>query len=294
MHRVRVTALAITSLLTATCGGGGAASITPVTAPSPASPQPPAVAVGPPDQPVGWSGQASTSELGTAPLRITPTQNGSQVSGDMQQFFGHAGPFAGTVSGNTLTFAFSVGMGGAGCGNAITGTASVGLVTMTGTFSGHECSGGPITNGTFTATLEGASSSPGIIPGQVTSAPYTVAGTWIHGAPDSLGGGTWTWVFSDEQGDVFQRTFSGTVTVSADSKLHIGSTTFTGTRTEMFPFLPTTGRVRWSATFGGACPTTVQWVTTFDPNSNGNRLTGNVTGMTCNGNVAYGTGISRQ
>ena len=71
----------------------------------------------------------------------------------------------------------------------------------------------------------------------------------------------------------------------------------TGTRTESFPFLPSTGRERISATFSGACPTTVQLVLTFNPNDlTGNTLTGNATATAtpCNGDVTWGLNMARQ
>jgi len=274
------------------CGGGaGSGSGSSVTAPTVPSVQPPAVAVGFTSQPVGWSGQCSSTELGMAPCRLTFAQNGSAVSGTVQNFYNKAGPLSGTVSGNILTFNFSYGNGGNGCGNAVSGTATVGQTTMTGTFSGHDCAGQPVTNGTFTCALEGSSSSPGINQGLLTSSPYRVAGTWNNFLAADLGSGNSTWVMSEEQGDVFQRTFSGSVSVVAGNTLRLGSTSFTGTRTDSFPFLPDNDRVRLNATFGGACPTTVQYDLAF---VDGNSLSGNITATTCNGNVMHGTNFFRQ
>jgi hypothetical protein len=86
------------------------------------------------------------------------------VTGNIQ-VLNQRGPFSGTVSANMLVFNFSLGGNdGQGCGNAISGTATVSSVntmtspgsntanSMTATFSGRDCSGNTITNGTFTAS----------------------------------------------------------------------------------------------------------------------------------------------
>jgi hypothetical protein len=52
-----------------------------------------------------------------------------------------------------------------------------------------------------------------------------------------------------------------------------------------------TGRERWTAMFGGSCPTTAQWVTTF---LSADTLSGNVTVTNCNGPVSFGTTLARQ
>ena len=138
----------VVALLTATCGKGSGSSgpVTAPTAPSgPSLPDPPAVDVG--GDPNGqftmnaWNGQGSADGIPSGLWRLVLTQSGAQVTGTISAF-GHAGPFAGTVSGNTLYFNFSVGHQGQGCGNAISGTATVGTRSMTGTFSGHDCAGG--------------------------------------------------------------------------------------------------------------------------------------------------------
>src|SRR2546429_6865544 len=114
--------------------GGGVGTTGPVTAPTSPSGQLSAA----PDVNAGgttavaWNGQESHSG-GSGSWFLALTQNGAQVSGNIQAF-GKAGPFAGTVSGDTLSFNFSVGMGGQGCGNAFSGTATVGGRAMNGTF----------------------------------------------------------------------------------------------------------------------------------------------------------------
>ena len=154
------------------CGGpGGTGGDTgPVSAPVPPSAlQPPTVYVGGPEAPGGflaWNGSVSFTEAtGADTLQLALTQTGAAVTGTVGIFGpdGKGGRFAGTVSGNTLYFNFSVGHQGQGCGNAISGTATVSAHNMVGTFSGHDCKGGSVTNGTFTVQACSSSLSPASI-----------------------------------------------------------------------------------------------------------------------------------
>lgn len=95
------------------CGGpGGTGGGTgPATAPAPPSAlQPPTVYVGGPEAPGGflaWNGSVSFTEAtGADTLQLQLTQTGAAVTGTLFVFGpdGHSGPFAGTVSGDTLYF----------------------------------------------------------------------------------------------------------------------------------------------------------------------------------------------
>ena len=84
------------------------------------------------------------------------------------------------MSGNTLSYNFSYGNGGTGCGNAISGTAIIGPTLLTGVFDGQDCTGQAVTNGSMTVLLTG---------GVMTALP--ISGTW-EGAgdlPANIGGG---------------------------------------------------------------------------------------------------------
>src|SRR5262249_31532374 len=156
---------------------------------------------GPPSSPPAvsvngfWDGtQSHDATSGT--MHWSLTQNGAQVTGDAE--FSdpvegdHHGPFAGTVSGSTLTFNFSAGMGGQGCGNALTGSAAVGPTTLTGTWSGHNCAGGAVSNGKLTLSF----------PSGGRTQAFPIGGTWMSSTGTS-GGGTWTFQLSEQVTDVY-------------------------------------------------------------------------------------------
>jgi hypothetical protein len=263
------------------CHGKGAGS--PVTAPSPVSPAPPLVAIGW-SQPVVWDGQASYDGAGSGRWHLEITQNGAQVNGDIG-FFDSAGPFAGTVSGTTLHFNFSVGNNAQGCGNGISGTANVGTNSMTGTFSGQDCFGHPVTGGTLSALFG---------PAQIRTQAYPVGGTWVGNVPPpaGIGGGTWTWTISEQIVDVYSSTVSGSVAVSASNTLSLGSGSFTGTVTNTFPGPKTV--LDATATFTGTCASTIHLLTTF-PSDSGDALIGHINGSTCNGAFPQsGVNVARQ
>jgi hypothetical protein len=286
-HRLALSIVVVIGLVGVGCGSpGGGGSVTSPTAPTApgSAAEPAAVNVGG-TQTVAWNGQASYSG-GSGTLQLLLTQNGAQVSGTISAF-SHMGPFAGTVSGTTLTFNFSEGNKGAGCGNAISGTADVGTSTMTGTFSGHDCKGQPVTGGTFTCALD---------PPQTTTR-LPVTGTWTGPVPAgaNLGGGTWTWVIArDPGGDVNAYTVSGTVTVSHNNTLALGSGSFTGTVVDHFPGAPWDLRLTMNATFTGPCPTTIE-VPLDLAGPDGVGMAGVVSGTSCSGAVPRtGVGLSKQ
>jgi hypothetical protein len=270
--------------LSAVCCGSGSGNSGPVAAPSPpSSPGAPvsaaAVYVGGPMPGGVWDGmQSHDATSGT--MRWVLTQNGSQVTGDAQ--FNdpvegdHAGPFAGTVSGSTLTFNFSVGMGGLGCGNALSGTATVGARTLTGTWSGHNCAGRSISSGQLTLSLP-----PGL-----SATRMSASGSWTGGIPPAVGGGSWTWVIAQD-GDVTGGNLSGSITVSDNNTLKLGAGSFTGRLTNMFPGDVWNDSITITASFNGACPSNLQLSAArlFPGDARGNNLSADVSGTTCNGSV---------
>jgi hypothetical protein len=193
------------------------------------------------------------------------------------------GPIAGTVSGNTLFFNFSVGNHGQGCGNAIGGTATVSAQSMAGTFSGHDCKGGTITNGTFT-----------VVPpvNTIVTTRLPVSGTWSGKIPalPVLGGGAWTWVIAQD-GDVNGGNLTGSVNVTSDNTLKLGAGSFTGKLTNRFPGPAWLDRVTVDATFAGTCASMLQ--VNLMLTSDGNGLQGVVSGGSCGGSVPT-TGLALQ
>jgi hypothetical protein len=221
-------------------------------------------------------------------MHWTLTQNGSEVTGDAafnDSVEGdHHGPFAGTVSGSMLTFNFSVGMGGQGCGNALSGTASVGATTLTGAWSGHNCAGGAISNGQLALSLQ---------PGLRTQA-FPVGGTWMSTTGTS-GGGTWTWQLSEQVTDVNSSVLTGSVTVSGSDRLHLGSAAVTGGVANTFPGPMTV--VTLNASFTGPCPSTVQLTEMLI--NNGSALNpgfsgGGATGSMCDGSTPIAFALRKQ
>jgi hypothetical protein len=210
---------------------------------------------------------------------------GAAVTGTVGVFGpdGKGGPFAGTISGNSLFFNFSLGNHGQGCGNAISGTATVSPKSMTGTFNGHDCKGGTITNGTFTVV-------PPVDTIDTTRLP--VSGTWTGNIPSVpvLGGGAWTWVIAQE-GDVNGGALHGSVSVTSDNALKLDAGTFTGTLTNRFPGPAWYDRVALQASFGGTCAATFQLDLALAPD--GGVLSGDMSGSSCGGSVPV-TGVNLQ
>jgi len=271
------------------CGGTGGNAGS-VTAPAPPSAQPPTVYVGGPEAPGGflaWNGSVSFTEAtGADTLQLALTQTGAAVTGTVGIFGpdGKGGPFAGTVSGNTLYFNFSVGHQGQGCGNAIGGTATVSAHSMAGTFSGHDCKGGSVTNGAFT-----------VVPpvDTIDSTRLPVSGTWTGNVPSLavLGGGDWTWVIAQD-GDVNGGSLHGSVSVSGNA-LKLDAGTFTGTLTNRFPGPAWYDQVTLQASFGGMCASTLELNLALAPD--GGVLSGNVSGNTCGGSVpVVGVDLQKQ
>jgi len=299
-----VRVVAASALLSIGCGGGGSSgSVAPPTAPSVPAGLPATVNVGGNSAAaLGWNGTASDDQGGSGPIQVGLHQSGAQVTGSLYvQVLGHSGPFTGTISGNTISFNFSVGNSGNGCGNAISGVATVSSVntmtarpntmnTMTATFSGKDCSGNPVTNGAFTVSLQDPT-----LPDQTASATrFPIAGTWQGFLPPPFGGGSWTWKLAQD-GDVNGGNLSGSVTVSSDNTLNLGIGTVAGTVTNVFPGPPENMTASANVSFTGACPATLtmSWgnltTTVNSPalTQDGLQLqnAANVTGSTCNGPV---------
>jgi hypothetical protein len=283
--------LTIAAVISVNCGGGSGGGT--VTAPSAPAAQPPAVNVGfqPVDGTPAWVGRASTDQGGSSDtFEMTVQQVGSQLTGTIGAFvwgdrgFPHAGPFAGTVSGNTISFNFMIGDRGNGCanGNTINGTATVNSVntitdtdpittnTMTATFSGRVCSGGSITNGTFTASF----SRPFL-----SATRFPIAGTWNGALPPELGGGTWTWRLAQD-GDVSGGNLTGSVTFENGNTSNFGTGTVTGRVTNNFAGGPGAVSALTTITFGTCTGSlTANWTM----NASGRNLSmTNVSGSICN------------
>jgi hypothetical protein len=277
MRSPHVTLLALLALLATTCGGssGSSGPVTAPAAPSGPAAAPPAVNVGgtlnTQFTQVAWNGQGAADGIASGQWRLVLTQTGADVSGTISAL-GHAGPFAGTVSGNTLTFNFSVGMGGNGCGNAIAGTATVGASSMTGTFSGHDCAGQAVTNGTFTCALD-----PGL-----TTTRFPVAGAWVGALPPAMGKGTSTWVFS-QGGDVNGGSLTGTVNVTGGNTLGLTSGTVTGTVANVFPGGSPDVTTTINVTFAGACPANLALTLLYNGTDGQTLTVTKFSGSNCNG-----------
>lgn len=302
MQKLVLALVTTAALWGAACGGGGggggggsSSSSGPVTAPTPpAQTQPAGVNVNSQATVNGqmfqvlWAGDVSFNEqTGTNTINFPQlTQNGSQVSGQINFYGpdGGAGPFAGVVSGTTLTFNFSIGNQGQGCGNTISGSANVTTSTMVATFSGHRCNGTPYTNGKFTVS----------IPAVFRTSPYSVGGIWTTVTPPVLGGGRWTFNISEAPVDVNGSNVTGSVVVNGGT-LNLGSGSLTGTVTNTFPG-PTT-IAKMTVTFAGACPSTLTFTEGFpgaNPSFDGSQMTGGETGTTCNGPSQAGLNLMRQ
>jgi hypothetical protein len=238
-------------------------------------------------------------------------QTGTQVTGGIF-VLGHSGTFTGTISGNALVFNFNVnGENCKGSGDAISGTATVKSVntmvarpnttnTMNGTFSGKDCAGGPVTNGTFTVSLQ---DDPSIQDKTLSATRFPIAGTWTGFLPPPLGGGSWTWTLAQD-GDVNGGNLTGSVTFTNGNTLNLGTGTVTGTYTNVFPGPPEWSSAVTNVSFTGACPATmtVNWGD-FGPNTlltalsqDGLKLTSaSFSGSSCNGPFPnFKPGLARQ
>jgi hypothetical protein len=300
--RINVAGLLVaTALIGVGCGGSGSSSepvMTP-TAPSVPNLQPATVNISTIGN-AGWSGQSS-SDQGSGGFALSVTQSGSQLTGTINAI-GHSGLVAGTISGNMFAFNFSqTGNQTQPCG-ALSGTATVTSVntmtssgsnttnSMTGTFSGKDCAGNSVTNGTFTAAYDMTFNS---------ATRFPIAGTWKAPAPPPLGGGSWTWTLA-QNGDINSGNLSGSVTFSPDT-LNLGVGTITGTVTNVYPGPPQWTFAATSVSFTGTCPATLT-ITWGDVAANapalspdGLHLTGSLSGSTCNGSLATFTiNLARQ
>lgn len=246
------------ALISIGCGGHGSSStVAAPTAPSVPAAQPPTVNVST-IAPAGWNGQSSADQVGSSGFGLTVTQTGAQFTGSIGML-GHSGSVAGTVSGNTISFNFTqTGNQSQQCGS-LSGTATVSSTntmtssgsnttnSMSGTFSGKDCAGNPITNGTF-------SGSPVMV--YLSATRFPVTGTWTGFLPPQLGGGTWTWVLA-QGGDVSGGNVTGSVTFGTGNTLNLGTGTVTGMVTNIFPGPPQAMTAVTTVSFTGACPATL-------------------------------------
>lgn len=285
--RIRISALltiAALTLISMGCGGGGNSSgtVTAPTAPSVPNAQPPTVNISTMGN-AGWDGQSS-SDQGNGGFILEVSQSGSQLTGTINAI-GHSGLFAGTVSGNTITFNFGqTGNQTQSCG-ALSGTATVSSTntmtssgpnttnSMTGTFSGKDCAGNSITNGTFTG-------SPVMTIDSATRFP--LAGTWTKFLPPTLGGGTWTWILAQD-GDVNGGNLTGSVTFANGNTLGLGAGTVTGTFTNTFPGPPQAVSAVTTVSFTGACPATLTLNWAYSGQDGLQLSATSLSGSSCNG-----------
>lgn len=300
--------LAATALIGIGCGKSGSSNSTDMTPTAPSVPnaQAPAVNVSTTGN-AGWSGQSS-SDQGSGGFALQVSQSGSQFTGSIGMI-GHSGVVAGTVSGNTITFNFSqTGNQTQPCGT-LTGTATVSSAntmtssgsnttnSITGTFSGTDCTGKSITNGTFTGSYDETVFS---------ATRFPVAGTWKGSLPPAFGGGTWTWTLA-QNGDVNGGNLTGSVTFGNGNTLNLGPGTVTGTVTNIFPGPPQAMTAATSVSFTGPCPATltVSWAFSgWSPGPNINvggqsglqLLAASLSGSSCNGDFPQGfrPGLDRQ
>jgi len=285
--RVRISALltiAALTLISMECGGGGNSSepvMTP-TAPSVPNLQPATVNISTIGN-AGWSGQSS-SDQGSGGFALSVTQSGSQLTGTINAI-GHSGLVAGTISGNMFAFNFSqTGDHTQPCG-ALSGTATVTSVntmtssgsnttnSMTGTFSGKDCAGNSVTNGTFTAAYDMIFNS---------ATRFPIAGTWANFLPPTLGGGTWTWILAQD-GDVNGGNLTGSVTFANGNTLGLGAGTVTGTVTNTFPGPPQQVSAVTTVSFTGACPATLTLNWAFSGQDGLHLNATSLSGSSCNG-----------
>jgi hypothetical protein len=186
------------------------------------------------------------------------TQTGTQVTGTIQAL-GHSGPFAGTVSGSTISFNFSQtggqsqscgslsGMATVSSANTMTSTGTNTMNSMSATFSGKDCAGNPVTNGTFSGSYAMS---------VLSATRFPVTGTWTGPLPPNLGGGTWTWSLAQD-GDVNGGNLTGSVTLANGNTLNLGTGTVTGTVTNIYPGPPQATSTATTVQFTGACPATL-------------------------------------
>lgn len=129
MNRSTILGGAATLALLAACGGGGGGSSAP-------NNQPPAVNV------TGtWRGPVVSSVTGTSTATLTLTQNGAALTGTYATSGGVGGNLTGTVSGYAANVTITPTL--AGCTGSLGGTGTVSGTTMTFAYSGATSCGGP-------------------------------------------------------------------------------------------------------------------------------------------------------
>jgi hypothetical protein len=233
--------LLVAALLGCSFGCHSSGGTTP--APSPPvvpSPQPPDL-----DISGQWSGPESDSD-GPGTVTFDLQQDGGTVTGNgtVAEDKVRAGLLAGTLSASTLYFTFNY---GGNCVRMLHGTMTVGVNTMTGTFSGSNACVGTISSGQISLTW----------------ARPDLRGVWSGPAPSVLGPGTWTWQIQQDGFDritaavsVATDLFHETDTLSGALTLAEGNYTLAGT----FPLSGCSG-VTASVTPGtGAPPVTASQI----------------------------------
>jgi hypothetical protein len=246
-------------------------------------------------------------------MKLLLRQDGGSVTGadSITEDQERGGNVAGTLSGNALAFNLNF---GSNCVRTLSGTATVGTDSMTGTFSGggSGCPEGPITNGRMTLTTR-----------RPTPPPLSGTTWWggspglVGSTPGIFGANGWIWQFTQEgSNSVGVVDFSGSVKEGPSGGPNVlvipeSTGTLTGTLTQDFVCfgsisdcagLNGTGdassassnahyfwRVALSVTLSGKCPATLSG--TDNPTINGDpfggpsatSFNGRVSGTTCNG-----------
>jgi len=228
---------------------------------------------------IRWDGNISfDAQTGSNTMALELRQSAAQVTGQFLIYGpdGGAGPLVGTVSANMLTFNFSIGNQGQGCGNTANGTAAVDTSTMTGTFGGKRCNGQSYNNGKFTVKL----------PYPYRSSAYPLGGKWTMSVPASAGGGRWDFTISETTVDVTSGSVSGSVAVESSS-LSLGAGALSGPVNSTFPGPKT--NVPMTVSFAGACASSFTLGLGINGSNpvfyGGSLMAGSITGHTCNGAV---------
>lgn len=95
-----------------------------------------------------YTGNYTASSLATTDFHATINQNGINLSGDYRA---HSDTIAGTLTGSVGTNSFNLAFSQTRpCNGSFTATGTVNDKTLTGTFSGSDCSGNQ--TGSFTAS----------------------------------------------------------------------------------------------------------------------------------------------
>lgn len=231
-RRSRVLAAALSGL--AACGGGGGGGSQSAGGPTtPSAPTVPSPLVPPAYNISGhWEGrESSTTGSGTVAWDLTQDQNNVTGSGSVTEDKTRGGILAAVLSGRTLTFNFNF---GSNCQRSVSGTTTVGPTSMTGTFSGQDCRGAQISNGSLSMSIM----RPDLL------------GTWSgQFRPELMGGnGQWIWQVVGEDGS----NLTGSVTVPSGSRPgEIGVLDAT-----IFYAVGNPG-LAYTVTFDGGCPGTI-------------------------------------